>query len=199
MLAVRVCDARSLVRGRARNYLYFVARLFFTSEHLDNTSWLDTRLHTKPRRSLQLAEQEGRELAFRRGAFFLSGFGTLHKTPFSEDIMSTVESVLTLHHTSDGHYKFWSRMLVGNVCYVHFGKIGTTGQVQIKRFDSPYYAAVYSTKMVHEKRNKGYSIVDSVPFSHLLPDLELPARAAPVSAVSHSSSPATRAVRGLDL
>jgi predicted DNA-binding WGR domain protein len=52
--------------------------------------------------------------------------------------------------------KFWTINLEGSSYSVHFGKIGTAGQVQTKSFGSAAEAKVAYDKLIAEKTKKGY-------------------------------------------
>jgi predicted DNA-binding WGR domain protein len=52
--------------------------------------------------------------------------------------------------------KFWRARVDGKTLYVNYGKIGTTGQTQVKDLGSPSAAAAEYDKLVREKRKKGY-------------------------------------------
>jgi predicted DNA-binding WGR domain protein len=55
--------------------------------------------------------------------------------------------------------KFWRARVEGKTLYVNYGKIGSTGQTQVKDFADAATAAKEYDKLVKEKRKKGY--VDS--------------------------------------
>ena len=52
--------------------------------------------------------------------------------------------------------KFWRARVEGKTLYVNYGKIGSNGQTQVKDFPSPDGAEKEYTKLVNEKRKKGY-------------------------------------------
>lgn len=54
------------------------------------------------------------------------------------------------------HHKFWEIVQDGKVVNVHFGRIGTKGQIQVKTFGSNYAADAHVAKLVSEKVSKGY-------------------------------------------
>jgi len=56
----------------------------------------------------------------------------------------------------DGSSKFWTVTVDGQHYTVRFGKIGTTGQTQVKEFETPARAQAEVAKMVREKLAKGY-------------------------------------------
>ena len=61
-----------------------------------------------------------------------------------------------LHDVAANHHKFWEIIQENKVVNVHFGRIGTAGQTQVKTFDSSFQADAHVSKLIHEKRNKGY-------------------------------------------
>jgi predicted DNA-binding WGR domain protein len=52
--------------------------------------------------------------------------------------------------------KFWRARVEGKTLYVNYGKIGSTGQTQVKDFADAATAAKEYDKLVKEKRKKGY-------------------------------------------
>ncbi|MFO1351633.1 MAG: WGR domain-containing protein [Gammaproteobacteria bacterium] len=56
----------------------------------------------------------------------------------------------------DTSNKFWRARCVGNALEVNFGRIGSDGQSQIKRYDSPDDSAKEMAKQAQAKRKKGY-------------------------------------------
>ena len=52
--------------------------------------------------------------------------------------------------------KFWEIQLSGASFSVRFGRIGTAGQAQNKKFKSPAVAAAEAEKLIAEKTRKGY-------------------------------------------
>jgi predicted DNA-binding WGR domain protein len=52
--------------------------------------------------------------------------------------------------------KFWRARVEGKTLYVNYGKIGSTGQTQVKDFADSATAAKEYDKLVKEKRKKGY-------------------------------------------
>lgn len=80
--AVKVHGGAAYVRGKARKYPYFVASLFVKRQSANGQwRWVNSGIHTRPRRSLKLAESDGAWLAKRRGATLVEGFGSLHNVP----------------------------------------------------------------------------------------------------------------------
>jgi predicted DNA-binding WGR domain protein len=52
--------------------------------------------------------------------------------------------------------KFWRARVEGKTLYVNYGKIGSTGQTQVKDFGDNAVAQKEYDKLVREKRKKGY-------------------------------------------
>ena len=77
--------------------------------------------------------------------------------------------------------KFWRARCLGNNLEVNFGRIGSQGQSQAKRYDSPADAARELEKQAREKYKKGYVDGDGGPSA---------ATAAPAPAVPASATPA---------
>jgi predicted DNA-binding WGR domain protein len=59
----------------------------------------------------------------------------------------------------DRSSKFWQIVRNGALVYVTFGRIGTTGQTQIKDLGTESAAASHVTKLIGEKTRKGYTEV----------------------------------------
>ena len=59
--------------------------------------------------------------------------------------------------------KFWRARCLGNNLEVNFGRIGSQGQTQAKRYDSPEDAAAELQKQAREKSRKGYIAGDGGP------------------------------------
>jgi len=59
--------------------------------------------------------------------------------------------------------KFWRARCIGNNLEVNFGRIGSQGQSQAKRYDSPEDATGELDKQAREKRKKGYVDGDGGP------------------------------------
>jgi predicted DNA-binding WGR domain protein len=53
--------------------------------------------------------------------------------------------------------KFWRARVEGGTLYVNYGKIGTTGQTQVKDLGSPAGATKEYDKLIKEKTKKGYA------------------------------------------
>jgi predicted DNA-binding WGR domain protein len=77
--------------------------------------------------------------------------------------------------------KFWAIELDGARHTVQFGRIGTAGQTQVKKFKTPEEAQKAYVKLVHEKVNKGYQRVPE-------------AEAAPAAKPSRKKGPAAAAL-----
>ena len=63
---------------------------------------------------------------------------------------------VSLIFQDDKSNKFWRARCLGNSLEVNFGRIGTQGQSQAKRYDSPEDAASELQKQAKEKYKKGY-------------------------------------------
>lgn len=82
MLAVKVHSGSAHVRGKARNYPYFVASLFEAATGATGKQyWVNTGIHVGPFRSAKKAARAGERLAGERGAEFMGGYGSLHRRP----------------------------------------------------------------------------------------------------------------------
>ena len=88
---------------------------------------------------------------------------------------------VSLTFQDDKSNKFWRARCVGNNLEVNFGRIGSQGQTQAKRYDSPEDAARELEKQAREKYKKGYVDGDGGPSA---------ATAAPASTVPASATPA---------
>ena len=53
--------------------------------------------------------------------------------------------------------KFWRARVEGKTLYVNYGKIGTTGQTQVKTLADHGAAVAEYEKLIREKRKKGYA------------------------------------------
>lgn len=60
-------------------------------------------------------------------------------------------------HTADGHNKFWSVGVRGSQVVVHWGRIGTRGQVQVETLGSPEAALQRMSEKIGMKRRGGYA------------------------------------------
>ena len=59
--------------------------------------------------------------------------------------------------------KFWIARLYSDFSvFVHWGRIGTTGANQTKSFNSQYSAKDFIDRKTREKRNKGYSEIETI-------------------------------------
>ena len=63
---------------------------------------------------------------------------------------------VSLIFQDDKSNKFWRARCLGNNLEVNFGRIGTQGQSQAKRYESPEDAASELQKQAREKYKKGY-------------------------------------------
>lgn len=88
---------------------------------------------------------------------------------------------VSLIFQDDKSNKFWRARCLGNSLEVNFGRIGTQGQSQAKRYDSPEDAASELQKQAREKVKKGYVDGDGGPSV---------SAAAPVTAESAPAAPA---------
>ena len=75
------CD-NAHVRGKARSYRYFVSSLFSSKTTLSGKLiWVNTGMHSQPRRSIKLAEADGQAMARYYLAMWMDGYGSLHNKP----------------------------------------------------------------------------------------------------------------------
>lgn len=73
------------------------------------------------------------------------------------------------HCTSNGAYKFWQVSVAETVQTVRYGRIGTTGQVATKTFDSSDTAHTATERLIAQKLAKGYVAVTSQEAALALP------------------------------
>lgn len=59
-------------------------------------------------------------------------------------------------------HKFWNILLKEDTHTVHFGKVGTDGQKQVKEFDNETQAEASYNKLIKEKTGKGYKEVTPI-------------------------------------
>lgn len=52
--------------------------------------------------------------------------------------------------------KFWEISVAGSKVLIHYGKIGTAGQNNVKELATPAEAAAHADKVIGEKTKKGY-------------------------------------------
>ncbi|MFT3713778.1 MAG: WGR domain-containing protein [Archangium sp.] len=71
----------------------------------------------------------------------------------------TPAGAIRLEFTEGGSSKFWQIVRTGDAFTVTFGKIGTPGQEQKKKFSSEWEARREHDKLVEEKKKKGYAPV----------------------------------------
>ena len=90
---------------------------------------------------------------------------------------------------SDGSsHKFWEGAVDGSSLAVRFGRIGTDGQTQVKKFSDAKAAQAALDKLVAEKTKKGYSVLKGGAKAKLsfaakggnLPDIALGDLATPI-------------------
>ncbi len=67
--------------------------------------------------------------------------------------MDTETHLVFIDGTSE---KFWRAVLLGTTVTTYWGRIGTVGQSQSKKFAEPHVAEAAFTKAVNEKKGKGY-------------------------------------------
>lgn len=92
MKAVRVCSGSGQVKGSARKYAYFIARLFEGHRREDGVwTYRATNNFVGPFRSQAKTEREGRELAEDEGATFVEGYGSLHGVEVPKPVVETQE------------------------------------------------------------------------------------------------------------
>ena len=67
---------------------------------------------------------------------------------------------------SDGKSnKFWQIEQIGAELHISWGKIGTSGQSQVKDFDSDAKAEAAKAKLIKEKTGKGYAAAGEAPMA----------------------------------
>lgn len=70
---------------------------------------------------------------------------------------------IELRNTKANHNKYWSAKVVTDLSspavICHWGRIGTSGQMKVFRFDHVWEAREYTSKKVTEKLKKGYHLV----------------------------------------
>ena len=83
--AVKVHCGAAHVKGRAKNYRYYISSLFKLRKTKDGRLIFEnTGVSTHPRRSFRLCEEDGLELAEKYNAAFEYGYGSLHNQPISQ-------------------------------------------------------------------------------------------------------------------
>jgi predicted DNA-binding WGR domain protein len=65
--------------------------------------------------------------------------------------------VIRLECKDGAHYKFWEAEVKVSSLVVHFGRIGTEGQVKAKKLSSPTAAQAELERLIREKLAKGYA------------------------------------------
>ncbi|MBK7542896.1 MAG: WGR domain-containing protein [Candidatus Competibacteraceae bacterium] len=91
------------------------------------------------------------------------------------------EWTVSLIFQDDKSNKFWRARCIGNNLEVNFGRVGTQGQSQSKRYESPEDAAGELQKQAREKYKKGYVDGDGGPNA---------SAATPVATESAAAAPA---------
>lgn len=66
---------------------------------------------------------------------------------------------LEYHNNAKNSHKFWQIKRVGSKVYTEWGRVGTTGQSQIKAFIEDAMAANHMLSMINKKQAKGYKKV----------------------------------------
>ena len=70
----------------------------------------------------------------------------------------------TLHNTEPGHNKSWSVNVKGKTVTTEYGKIGAKQTQTVKEFASAAEAANHASKLISQKKAKGYKVVkDATP------------------------------------
>ncbi|MFQ3651558.1 MAG: WGR domain-containing protein, partial [Gemmataceae bacterium] len=96
----------------------------------------------------------------------------------------------TFHCVEGGCNKFWAVWGEGASLHVHFGRIGTNGQKQLKTFGSEAEAKAAAEKLIAEKTKKGYVEVSNVPTDAVTDAVAAPTAAPPVAPVAPATTPA---------
>jgi predicted DNA-binding WGR domain protein len=79
-----------------------------------------------------------------------------NQTPTPETIAPAPTGTRYFEFVGGGSSKFWEISVEGNAVTVRFGRIGTRGQSQTKRFADPQTADHSARRLVAEKTHKGY-------------------------------------------
>ena len=95
--------------------------------------------------------------------------------------------------------KFWRARCLGNNLEVNFGRIGSQGQSQAKRYDSPEDAAAELQKQAREKYKKGYVDGDGGPSESSAPSAAATEAAPATPAASQCTLVLTLGERRLEL
>ena len=95
--------------------------------------------------------------------------------------------------------KFWRARCLGNNLEVNFGRIGSQGQSQAKRYDSPEDAAAELQKQAREKYKKGYVDGDGGPSESSAPSAAATEAAPATPAASQCTLVLTLGERCLEL
>ncbi|WP_432930680.1 WGR and DUF4132 domain-containing protein [Microbispora sp. CA-135349] len=75
-----------------------------------------------------------------------------------------------LTYVGGGSAKFWEVRQDGTELHIRYGRMGATGQTQVKSFDSAAAAAAAADKLVAEKLRKGYTEDEAVAAPEATPD-----------------------------
>lgn len=95
--------------------------------------------------------------------------------------------------TDDGSNKFWDIERAGSKLTIKFGKIGASGQTQLKTFGSDAEAIVAHDKLVAEKTKKGYVEIGGKPAK----TKAAPGKPAPVAKSSSGIKPTALVIKPL--
>lgn len=94
--------------------------------------------------------------------------------------------------------KFWRARCIGPNLEVNFGRIGSQGQTQTKRYDSPEDAGLERDKQAREKYKKGYIDGDGGPSAAAAPSTPAATEDA-IPAAAHCALVLTIGERRLEL
>jgi hypothetical protein len=84
--AVKIHCGSAHVHGKAKQYPYVVASLFYSRlTKKGKMIWYNTGKNTAPRRSLKLCKADAEEFARSQLAMFIDGYGSLHNTEVTHD------------------------------------------------------------------------------------------------------------------
>lgn len=70
--------------------------------------------------------------------------------------------IQALHFKNEKSDKFWLVETLDSEMMVNYGKIGTTGKYEIKRFDSSEECEKEAFKLINSKKKKGYEEVSRI-------------------------------------
>lgn len=87
-------------------------------------------------------------------------------------------SATLLHHTTDGHNKFWAASLSpdGLSMMTTYGKIASKGQQTVKKYATQAHAVDAINKLIDEKKDKGYKYVGQTAHEHATSAAPQPAK-----------------------